>query len=453
MAAQGPHRIRNFTQAMLYTLIVVGILGVVNFLANRYNKSYDSTTNKRYTLSDQSAKIAREAQQDITITLWDRPSAFPNARDLFDRYQNLSPKIKIVYNDIDKNRTQAIADGVTRAGQIFVQVGNKREEAKSLTEEEVTGAMVRALKGGDRTVCFTSGYGEGDTTNSDVGGYSAVKELTERDNYKTKVAPLLPTAEIPADCTLLVVNGPKRNYLPPAVEAVKTFVENGGRALILLDPPLKIGSQVDDNQALVDVIKSWGVELNKDLVLDLSGVGRLFGMGPEFPVVSSYLDHAIVRGMGNTATAFPVARSLSVSNTDKTTVSALFETTDAALATRDLSSRQVRVEGAEEGKRILGAAGTYNTGKEGSQGRFVVVGTSAWTGNNFLGFAGNRDLYLNMLNWLSADEDLISIRPKDPEDRRLNMNASQMRLLFWGSVVGLPVLMTLAGVSVWWRRR
>lgn len=80
-------------------------------------------------------------------------------------------------------------------------------------------------------------------------------------------------------------------------------------------------------------------------------------------------------------------------------------------------------------------------------------GRYRWLDNSFVEFNGNRDLYLNMVNWLSSDEDLIAIRPKDPEDRRLNMNSRQVALLFYGSVVGIPLLMILAGISVWWRRR
>jgi ABC-type uncharacterized transport system involved in gliding motility auxiliary subunit len=102
---------------------------------------------------------------------------------------------------------------------------------------------------------------------------------------------------------------------------------------------------------------------------------------------------------------------------------------------------------------MLGAAGTYTTGKDSGNGLFVVVGTSRWISNGFLSFDGNRDLYLNTLNWLSSDEDLISIRPKDPEDRRVNMNSRQVTMMFWTSVAGLPLLIVLAGVSVWWKRR
>ena len=106
-----------------------------------------------------------------------------------------------------------------------------------------------------------------------------------------------------------------------------------------------------------------------------------------------------------------------------------------------------------KGPLTLGAAGTYNTGKENGKGRFVVVGSSAWIANGFLRFNGNRDLFLNMLNWLSADEDLISIRPKEPEDRRLNMNQRQMTLVFYESVLAIPLLIIAVGISVWWKRR
>jgi ABC-type uncharacterized transport system involved in gliding motility auxiliary subunit len=453
-------RITNFSQAVLYTIIVIAILGAVNFLANRYNKSVDMTANKRYTLSDQTANIAKALTQDLTISFWDRPDSFIGARDLLDRYSLLSPRVKVVYQDLDKNRTAAIAANITARGAITVQVGNKTEQAKSLTEEEITGAMVRALKGGDRMVCFTAGYGDSDLADVQPDGYASVKELAEKNNYKAQAVPLIPLPAIPKECTVVVVGGPKRDYLQPAVDALKTYVEGGGHAIILLNPPLKFGSQVDDNAALDALLASWGVKTNKDLVLDLSGVGQLFGMGPEMPVVAEYEDHAVVRALKGMATAFPLTRSLSTSASDKATVKALLNTTPDTVATTDMQSPQVKVDQATKGARTLAIAGEMNSAAEAkpgeqtaSKGRFVVVGTSRWIANGFLSFNGNRDLFMNMVNWLSSDEDLIAIRPKDPEDRRLNMNASQVTLMFWTSVLGIPALMLLAGLSVWWRRR
>ena len=455
-----PKRITNFAQAALYTIIVIAILGAINFLANRYNKSADLTANKRYTLSDQTANIAKSLNQDVTISFWDRPDSFIQAHDLLDRYDNLSPKIKVVYQDIEKNRTAAIAQNISARGAITVHVGNKTEQAKSLTEEEVTGALVRALKGGDRQVCFTTGYGDGDIAEAQPDGYAAVKELAEKNNYKTKTVALIPIPSIPKDCTVLVVGGPKRDYLLNAVDAIKAYVEGGGHALILLNPPLKFGSSVDDNAALDGMLAGWGVKTNQDLVLDLSGVGQLFGMGPELPVVSEYEDHQIVRALKGMATAFPLTRSLGTIPSDKATVKEVLNTSRDAVATTDMKTPEVKVDPSTKGARTLAVAGEMNAAgpaqpgvENPPKGRFVVVGTSRWIANGFLSFNGNRDLFMNMVNWLSSDEDLIAIRPKDPEDRRLNMNASQVGLMFYTSVLGIPALMLGAGFLVWWRRR
>ena len=98
----------------------------------------------------------------------------------------------------------------------------------------------------------------------------------------------------------------------------------------------------------------------------------------------------------------------------------------------------------------IAAAGTA-----GGKGRFVVVGTSSAVANQIFGVSqvGNRDLFLNMMNWLSSDEDLISIRPKDPEDRRLSLSQRQMSTIFLSSVIGLPLVVVVAGLMVWWKRR
>ena len=439
----------------VYVLIVVAVVGGLNFLADRYNKSYDTTSSKKFTLSDQTIKIAKNLKQPVTITYWDQPTKFQAAEDLLDRYKNLSPKINVQYMDTDKKRTQALAAGVKTLGTIFINVGNKQQEAKSLTEEEVTGAMVRALKGGERTACFLIGAGEHSSDDAEQNGYSAIKDALEKNNYKTQTLQMIPKPEIPASCTIAIIGGPQHEYLQPEADAIKNYVENGGRALFMLDPPLKFAkTDISDNEPLMKVLEGWGVTPEKDLVLDTSGVGQLFGLGPEFPLVTAYESHAIVRDMKDTPTGFPIARSLEVKNGDKTTVEKLFETTENSFATMNLQSAEIKQsKDDKKGPLILGAAGTYNTGKENGNGRFVVVGSSRWVTNGFLRFNGNRDLFLNMINWLSSDEDLISIRPKEPTDNRLNMTARQMNVVEYTSVFMIPLLIIAAGVGVWWKRR
>jgi ABC-type uncharacterized transport system involved in gliding motility auxiliary subunit len=434
-----------------YIVIIIAVLGAANWLANRHNKSYDSTANKAFSLSDQTIKVVKNLKQDVTITDFDKTSEFTKAKDLLDRYDNLSSKLKIVYIDPDKKPQIAKAEGIRTYGTVTVQVGPKKEEAKSLTEEEVTGALVRALKGGDRTVCWVSGSGEHGFDDSDPAGYSQFKALLEKNNYKTRKLSLLEKPEVPKDCTILVVGGPKTDYTDTEVKALNTYVDGGGRALIMIDPPLQVGKEdIGDNTALAKLLEGWGVTPDKDLVLDTSGVGQLVGLSEVVPLVTAYQSHPIVREMKELATAFPLSRSLEVKSADKVTPEKLFETSDNAYATENLKSAEIRINPAKDkkGPFALAAAGTYN-----NSGRFVVVGSSSWVANNILRFNGNRDLAMNMMNWLSSDEDLISIRPKEPTDRRLTLNRRQMSTIFYSSVLAIPLLVILTGLSVWWKRR
>jgi ABC-type uncharacterized transport system involved in gliding motility auxiliary subunit len=377
--------------AALYVIVILAIVSVANVLANRYNKSYDSTANKRYSLSDQTAKIVKGLKQDAAITYYDRQSGFQSAKDVLDRYSTLSPRIRVEYIDVEKNPQVARAAGVTKLGTSFVQIGTKKEEAKSVTETEITGAIIRDLKTTARTVCFVSGSGEHQVDDTQRNGYSRWKDILAKDQYTSKSISLLEKAEIPTDCTVVVVGGPQSEYVQPAVDAIKKYVEQGGRAMILLDAPLKFGRPTADNTALTDLLQSWGVSMDKDLLLDMSPVGQLMGLGPEIALVSTYDTHPIVDEMKGTATGFPLSRSLTVKNTDKTTVQKLFESSATSLATTKLDSPNVNPSDLnnKKGPLTIGAAGSYNTGKENSEGRFVVVGSSSWPANSFINFNGN----------------------------------------------------------------
>src|SRR5205823_1387276 len=157
-------------------------------------------------------------------------------------------------------------------------------------------------------------------------GLSQFKDLLAKDNYDTKSIDLLQKAEVPNDCTTIVVAGPTRNYEQPEVDAIKKYVEDGGRAFLMLDPPLKMGrSEIADNDALTSLLQSWGVTLDKDLILDLNPIGQIAGLGPQVALVTSYSSQPIVNEMKGTATGFPLARSMGIKNADKTTVQKLFD--------------------------------------------------------------------------------------------------------------------------------
>jgi ABC-type uncharacterized transport system involved in gliding motility auxiliary subunit len=442
--------------ATIYILVVISAVAIANVLANRYNKSYDTTANKRYSLSDQTAKLVKGLKQDATITYFDQGTRFQHAKDLLGQYADLSSKVHVEYVDPDKKPQEARQAGIKNYGTAIVQLGAKQEEAKSMTEEGLTGAFIRVLKNNTRTVCFIAGSGEHQIDDSDKNGYSQFKELVGKDNYQAKSIDLLQKAEVPSDCTTLVVGGPTRDYQQPEVDAIKKYVESGGRALFMLDPPIKIGrSETADNDVLANLLQSWGVTLNKNLILDLNPIGQLLGVGPQVALVRNYESQAIVDGLKGTATGFPLSRSMDIKNGAQTSVQKLFGSSDTSLATFNLSSPEVNISDPKnkKGPLPIAAAGTYDNGKQGSQGRFVVVGSSSWAANSFMKFNGNSDLALNTIDWLASDEDLISIRPKPEEDRRITMTHAQLNIVRTTSQFLLPLVVVIAGVSVWWRRR
>lgn len=442
--------------AAVYILVILAVVVIANFLANRYNKSYDATANKRYSLSEQTAKIVKGLKQPLTITYFDQSTRFAHARDLLDEYGNLSPKVHIKYVDVDKDPQEARAAGVREYGTAVVKIGDKKENAKNFTEEGITGAIIRDTKNSTRMVCFVEGSGEHQISDSDREGYSRFKDLLGQDEFQAKSIDLLQTAQVPNDCTVLVVAGPSANYEQPEVDAIRKYVEGGGRALFMLDPPLKIGrGEIADNDLLSNLLTSWGVTPEKNLILDLNPIGQLAGLGPQVALVTNYDSHPIVNDMKGSATGFPLSRSLDVHDTNNTTVQKLFDTSDSSLATTNLSSPRVNANDPHntKGPMTIAVAGTYNTGKKDSQGRFVVIGSSSWAANSFINFNGNRDLALNTVDWLSSDEDLISIRPKPEDDRRITMTSAQLTWVRTTSQFLLPLGVLVVGISVWWKRR
>jgi len=440
----------------IYIVVILAVVVVANYLANRYNKTFDATANKRFSLSDQTKKVVGDLKQDVTIQYFDQPSGMQAGKDLLDRYAILSPKVHVQYIDVLKQPQLARAANVSRAGEAVIEMGAKKEEAKTFDEEGITGAMIRTLKGGARTVCIVTGSGEHRVDDTQGQGLSEFQTAVQKDNYQTKAVNLLQSAAVPSDCTVLVVAGPSGDYVQPEVDAIKKYVEGGGRAMFLLDPPLKVGRQeISDNKALTDLLASWGVTADKDLILDDNPLSQLVGLGPEVPLVTTYESHQIVNDLAGKASGFPLSRSLEIKNENHTTVSKLFATSDNSFTTYNLSSADIKIDPNKDkkGPFTLAAAGTYDTGKPNNSGRFIVVGNSTWIANSFLRFNANRNLALNMMNWLSSDEDLISIRPKEQEDRRINLTRAQFLMVRSVSQFLLPLIVIIGGVMVWAKRR
>ena len=465
---------------LAYVLVFAAILVAVNYLGVRYNKTYDATENKLYSLSGQSIKVINGLEQDLKIYYFDQTPSFERVRGSLVQYENASSRVSVSYIDPDSKPELAREMNVRTYGTIYVEYAGNREEANSTNEEGITNTIIRVIKGQEKTACFLTGHGEADPDDSDREGLAGAKEETEGANYKTKTVSLLENPEVPEDCTVLIVAGPENDYLEPEIEILKKHVESGGRMLFMLD--------YEESPRLVELLSGWGIRVKDDLIIDYSGIGRFFGGGPLSPLVAEYESHAITDVMGNSATLFPMSRTVEPGDSvGGWTTTKLFSTTENSFAT------EVGIVGEEltrdpdketEGPISVGVAASFDVPAEEQsddatieddeaegeadetepapsddeeeeelQGRVVVVGTSIFARNNTLGKGGNLDLFLNILSWLSSDEDLISIRPKDPEDTPLNLSSSDMSRVFFLTVLGFPLVIIAAGINAWWRRR
>jgi ABC-type uncharacterized transport system involved in gliding motility auxiliary subunit len=223
----------------------------------------------------------------------------------------------------------------------------------------------------------------------------------------------------------------------------------------MLDTTVPLGrdSGATENAALVKMLSDWGVTPNKDLVLDLSGIGNMFGAGPEIPIILQYESSPITRPLARVPTAFPLTRSLEVKAPSKGSADKLIATTEDSVAVEKIpAGGQIDPKQGKKGPLTIAATGS--TGGSPA-GRFVVTGTSGWAENRAMGSRtlGNRDLFMNMINWLTADEDLISIRPKQAEDRPLTLTTQKLTTVFWLSVVIFPLGIVGLGLATWWKRR
>ena len=153
-------------------------------------------------------------------------------------------------------------------------------------------------------------------------------------------------------------------------------------------------------------------------------------------------------------TFFPFARSVTALNSgsDATTTD-LLKTSDESWAETELKGNEVAFnEGKDKkGPITLGVAATRTIGDKDA--RLVVIGDSDFATNEYAGLQRNGDLFMNSANWLAQDEELISIRPKNPTDRKVTMTASQQNTFFWLSLVFMPVAVIGSGVYIWWKRR
>ena len=475
----GRRQMKYGANTAVLVLVVVVILGALNYLVSRHTKRWDLTKNQRYSLSDQTKKVLGGLKEDVKVTYFQRAQESSAGKDRMQEYRAASPRVKVDFVDPIASPTKAMAYEVRGPWPIVViERGGKREKVSNDSEQDITNALIKVTRDAKKTVCFVEGEGERDIDDGADAGFSAVKSALGKSQYETKKVLLARESSVPADCTVMVVAGPQHDLLPGEIDALRRFAKGGGKVLIMAEPELKVATPNLDALA-----KEWNVELGKDIVVDVSAASQLFGTGPLTPIAASYPFHEITKDF-RVMTAFHTARSAEAGKgtVEGVTAQSIVQTAPASWAETDLTLKEPieMNEGKDrKGPISLGVVATIKASPPPSpspaspapgaspsaspspseeppsppEGRAVVFGDSDFASNALLGFQGNQDFFLNTVAWLAQDPDLISIRPKEPEDQRMFLTRQQQQNVLIVALLLIPGAFVVMGISTWWKRR
>jgi ABC-type uncharacterized transport system involved in gliding motility auxiliary subunit len=437
--------------ALTVSILVLVVLGLINFLGYRHKKRVDLTSEKLYTLSDQSRRSVSELKKDVDIIRFAR-TPDTTFKDLATEYVNAGSHLH--YREVDPQEKPEVARqyNVTHMNDIVVSSGSHNETLTGTGEQEVTNAIIKVTRDTVKNICFVEGHGEKSIASGEQDGLQGDDKALKSEGYQTKTVNLVSAGEVPSDCSVLVDAGPKQALFPQEAGIISKYLDGGGRALLLLDP--------ETDPKLDSVLDAWNIALGSNVVIDASGVGRLFGTGPAVPLVVDYGPSPIVQNFTGTMTFFNLARTVSLKDKGKSDPQGteLLKTSPRSFTVPNLKTNEVRYDPAKDqaGPLSLGvvaerhAAGAGDTSKSA---RLVVIGNSAFATNQWAGLQRNGDLFVNTVNWLAQDEDLISVRPKNPTNRRVILTETQQRELFFASMFFLPGLVIISGAVIWFRRR
>lgn len=454
-------------------LSIVGVIGIAIFVnaivVQRFDKRVDITIHQLYTLSEQTRKILKSVDIDIRVTAFlgqNVPAQNQQRiRDILELYQRETGFVAVSYADSYIDQLLANKYNIRVEGTIVFESDTRHEKVTTIEEQKFTSAILKLIKDESKKIYFLVGHEEHEIEDFNNEGYSSVRAELENQNYAAFSLSLLIEPDIPADCEVLVIAGPKTTLTNHEINVVTKYLARNGKLLLMLDPSLT--SAEDANGGLVRLMKKWGITIGNDLVIDEKQFVPLFG--PSVPVPGFEL-HEITRAMRDLV-AFHLTRSVTptINSVENFSVKSLAKTVGGV---QDSWGETERVPDGTFSRELIYTAGVdtpppvsvavaveekvdNNSQAEtaGSPIRIVVFGDSGFATNAYLREA-NRDLFLATINWLTLEDDLIAIRPINLEKQALRqMRVVDIRLVQITSVFLIPSIVFIAGLVVWWQRR
>ncbi|MBS1959704.1 MAG: GldG family protein [Bdellovibrionales bacterium] len=438
------------------TLVVLAIVGVVNFAAQQYPQKLDTTKNKLHTFSDQSEKVMKGLTKELHATLYGDFGTREKYRPVIDNYKKLSNKFKFELVDPNKEPTRAKTAGIKKMETLVLTYGEKTSKIEEITEEKVTNEIIKLTKDTKQVVCAITGHGEKSITDAGQDGYASVKKGLEDQSYAVKEFTLSQEAKIPADCTAIAIFGPNKAFFPNEIKILNDYLNAGGRAVIALEAAV---AQVDQSKEIRAFLHDWGVDMKGGLIID--PVSRMLGVEASVPIFVTFNNDQTIGKDFKQQCYFPFTRPVDLVNPAPSglTTTWLAKTTPKAWGEMDMNSIAKGAVQFNQGTDIPGplTGAVVVTGKKdpkaAKETRLVVFGSAQFANNQFSRFGGNADLILNSISWTLEDESMISIRTKEDEAGHVELSQQQGIAIFWTAVVIIPLMIAALGIVIWVRRK
>ncbi len=460
-----------FSSTALGFVAFLGILAFVALIGQRHPVRVDLTESKRYSISDQSQKVVKALNDEITIKTFyqEADPKRDQTRDLLETYRYYSKKINYQLIDPDRDPSLAKHYKIRTYGTLVLEGFGKTQTITTADEESITNAILKLTQEQQRVVYFLTGHGDRDISNFDKDGYSTAKAVIEKENFEVKSLNLLAVPNIPNDAALVVIAGPQKPFMATELEALRQYLGRDGSLMLLLEPFSDAG--------LVDFLKSYGISISSDIIVDT--MSRVFGASYLIPVITEYSFHKITDGF-NVACFFPTARSIDSAKEipDSVVMTELASTSPYSWAETDfqfgqqeppkfdqtkdkkgpinvalVASISNKISGDEQEKDEQRDGETSEAAEAVGQAQIVVFGDSDFASNSYFNLQGNSDFFLNSINYLAQQENLITVERTKSSGTPLTLSRSQSQLLFWLGLILMPVVVLACGLTVFRLRR
>lgn len=438
------------SQTLVSTLLFTGVIGLLAWLSTQYVFQADWTAGNRNTVTDDTRTLLAELAEPVTVTAYARENELlrRQIRELINSYRRFKDDITLEFVNPDSAPERVRELGITSDGELVISYQGRSEHIQALNEQQLTNALLRVSRTEDRWIVFLSGHGERDPLGEANHALGLFGKEMQRKGLKAQSIQLL-EAGIPVNARVLVVAGPRVRLLPGEVAMLQDYVARGGNLLWLAEP--------GDLHGLEPLAEALGIAFLPGKVVDATT--QAFGIdNPSFVLVTRYPNHSITSEL-QSVSVFPEAAALEINASEWQTLP-LLTTLSRAWTELGALEGEIRFDPDTDeraGPLDIGVVLTRSLEATeeatATEQRIIVVGDGDFLSNTYLGNAGNMNLGMNMLHWLSHDDAFIDISVKAAPDTHLELGRGARTAIGLGFMAGLPLLLLISGVVVWLRRR